>query len=485
MQIPELLLPAWDLEKAYFAFRYWADAIYMWVPAFSLRTRMNVVKECDIEEMVKFAHLNKKKVYITLNAFPHQGMMKSLEKHLNFLSKVSPDWLIIADTWVLYLANKICPKIPKHLSVQASTVSESWMRFWYESWVRRIILAREIPVKEVKKINQLFPEMELEYFVHWAVCMAYSGRCLLSNFMAYRDSNRGMCAHSCRWNYRVYDDEWRQLAVYNNDKKDVLTQGFCDWKDRNDIKSVVSKSVNWESLSIHDLEKSQVWEEEERKWDFIPVEEDFHWTHIMSSRDMCMIEYLNELVDAWVMSIKIEWRNKTIYYLVSVARAYSKALDDLKKWNDFDSSLWAEIHATANRGFFAWFLHWKPYMQWQQYEANRSISTHEFCWKVLRVFKKWDILDEDVEWFNSWYCFSENMLLINVKNRIDKGNKLIFIYPEISDDKSFEVQKLWKKWKEVDVIHWWDGNAFIFTPDWVEIENEVLIRQDVRNLGLM
>ena len=477
MKAPELLLPAWDLEKAYIAFRYWADAIYAWIPAFSLRTRMNVFKEVDIEEIVWFAHKNNKKVYITLNAFPHQWLINSLEKHLKFLSKVNPDWLIIADTWVLYLANKICPNIAKHLSVQASTVSESWMRFWYESWVRRIILAREISVSEIVKIHNLFPEMELEYFIHWAVCMAYSGRCLLSNFLASRDSNRGMCAHSCRWKYRIFDEEGRCLTAKDDD-------WICDnikfWNGNSLLKSI-SKWIDWEPISIRDFEDFQFWEEEQRKWEFIPVEQDFHWTHIMSSRDMCMIEHLKEITGAWVVSLKIEWRNKTIYYLASVARAYRKALYDIENWNEFDQELFDEIHSTANRGFFEWFLHWKPSHLGQQYEANRSTATHEFCWKILKIYKKWDILKKALEWFELWYVFKEDMLYVNVRNRIDKDNKLIFVYPNISDDKSFIAWDFYKHWKKVDIIHWWDWNAFIVIPSHMDIENWILIRQEVRN----
>ena len=472
MKKPELLLPAWDLEKAYLAFKYWADAIYCGVPAFALRTRMNVFKEAEIKEIVEYAHKNDKKVYITLNAFPHQWLIALLEMHLEFLSKINPDWLIIADSWVLYLANKICPKIPKHLSVQASTVSESWMRFWYENWVRRIILAREIPINEVSKIKNLFPEMELEYFVHWAVCMAYSWRCLLSNFMAFRDSNRGMCAHSCRWKYRVFDEEWRQLTSWDEDWKTIA---LPKW---------ITGSVKGDVLSIRDFEQFQFWEEEKRQWDFIPVEQDFHWTHIMSSRDMCMIEYLKEIKESWISSLKVEWRNKTIYYLASVARAYRKALDDIEEGKKFDETLWNEIHSTANRWFFAWFLHWKPLIEGQQYEANRSISTHEFAWKVLKFFNKWDVLDEDIDSLQKWHVFKETRILVEIKNRIEIGNVLFFVYSKISEDKKYKSFKFWKWASETEVVHWWDWNAWIWVPEWENIEEGVLIRQEVRNPGL-
>jgi len=469
MKLPELLMPAGSLEKAYYAFEYWADAIYCWVAMFALRTRMNTFTEENITEIIEFAHKNDKKVYITLNWFPHQNMIKMLRKHLEFLKLVNPDWIILADAWVLELANEICPDVPKHLSVQASTVSESWIRFWAKNWVTRIILAREIAIKEVKMIHEMFPEMELEYFVHWAVCMAYSWRCLLSNFMAQRDANRWMCAHSCRWNYKIFDEEWRELDLNERENK---TEKLLPW--------YISDSINWESLSIREFEKTQIWEEELRKWEYIPVEQDIHGTHIMSSRDMCMIENLQEVIDAWICSLKVEWRNKTIYYLTSVSRAYRNALDNIAKWKEFDQNLWEEIHSTANRWFFAWFLNWKPRVDGQQYEANRSTAKREFCWTVEDFFKKWEILNENTEWFEKWFVFPENMILVNPKNRLDVNSEIIFIYPKISDDKKISIQNLFKKWKETEVIHWWDWNWWVWI--WENIVKKwLLIRQEVKN----
>lgn len=411
----ELILPCWDREKADYAFMYWADSIYCWVAMFALRTRMNTITEADIEDIL-CKKPKWKKVYITLNWFPHQKLIPHLRKHLEFLKRVKPDWLIIADAWILNLANEICPHIPKHLSVQASTVSAEGLKFWHRNWINRIILAREIPISEVAQIHDDFPGMELEYFVHWAVCMAYSGRCLLSNFMAQRDSNRWMCAHSCRWKYKVY------------------------------------------------------LEEELREGQFIPIEEDEHWTHIMSSRDMCMIEHLKEIIDSWVTSLKVEGRNKTIYYLATVARAYRQALNDIDAWKQFDMKLFDEIHATANRWFFAWFLHGKPNVEWQQYEANRSTSVAEFAWKVLDFYPKWG-------------DFEENTILFEVKNRIDTWSEIRFMYPNIDDDVITKADVLIKNWKQVHAVHWWDWSALMQVPG-LTIMKWVLMRQAVQNDGL-
>ena len=262
MQIPELLAPAGDLEKAYYAFLYGADAIYCGSPIFSLRTRMNNFTENELKEILEFAKKNKKKVYVTLNGFPHQNMMDILKKHLEFLKTIKPHGLIIADTGVLSLANKIIPEIPKHLSVQATTLNAEAIQFWQQNGVERIILARELSLKEVIKLKKINPKVEMECFVHGAMCMAYSGRCLLSNFFTGRDANRGACAHSCRWKYRVYDSLGQEI-LWQKDKN-------------NDLRA---------------KEKICYIEEELRQGEFVKVEEDFHGTYLFSSRDMCLIEY--------------------------------------------------------------------------------------------------------------------------------------------------------------------------------------------------
>lgn len=361
--LPELLLPAGDLEKAYTAFRYGADAIYCGVPMFSLRTRENFFTEDDLEEIVKYAHKNGKKVYVTTNAFPHQYTIPLYEKHFKFLEKIKPDGVIFADMGVLSLANEFAPSLPKHLSVQTSTVNIPAIKAWKSLGVSRIILAREMAIREVKEIAKKLPDMELEYFVHGAVCMAYSGRCLLSNFTGGRDANRGVCNHTCRWNYQVYDEEGRVMNASNHFQSPCEKACKTEGKER----------------SIRDFEQHKIIEEETRKGEMIPVEEDFHGTHIMSSRDMCMIEHLEEIMNAGVCSLKVEGRNKTAYYCATIARAYRAALDLVSEKKPFDEKVWEEVHATANRGFFPGFLHGKPQSGAIQYEANRSVSKKNFA----------------------------------------------------------------------------------------------------------
>ncbi|PCI24460.1 U32 family peptidase [Candidatus Peregrinibacteria bacterium] len=457
MKLPELLLPAGDKEKAYVAFRYGADAIYMGMPMFSLRTRMNTVTESDIEEIVNFAREHNKKVYIVINGFPHQNMMEILTKHMKRLEEIKPHGLIIADPGVLSLANEYAPSLEKHLSVQSSTVNVPAMKFWQNNNICRVILAREIAIEEVVKIHNALPGMELEYFVHGAVCMAYSGRCILSNFMSARDSNRGACSHTCRWNYRVFDDGGNEIDV--SDRVDKRADAALEPKGKSccDTKPVDKPCCGsgGKAKSIHDFESKKYLEEELRPNEFIPVEEDFHGTHMMSSRDMCMIEHLQKVIDAGVISLKVEGRNKTIYYLATVTRAYRQALDNIADGKPFDEKLWEEIHATANRGFFAGFLHGKPQIGDQQYESGGSESTHHFVGKVLSA--------------------KDGKITFDVRNRLNIGDEIEFIFPDMKDDIKVTITKMEKGGSEVTALHGGNGEGSIFSD--IEIPEGILMRK--------
>lgn len=462
----ELLLPAGSKEKAFTAFRYGADAVYCGCPMFSLRTRENKVTEADITEIIAYAKKHQKTVYVTVNCFPHDFLIEQLTKHLQFLEEAKPDGIIFADLGVLSLATDHAPSIPKHLSVQTSTVNIPAIRMWQKMGVERIILAREMAIKEVKKIHEAVPEMELEYFVHGAVCMAYSGRCLLSNFTGGRDANRGVCNHTCRWNYRLYDEEGREVDM--SDHEESITNDKLQMTNEGKNVGAIPRGCptkNEKPKSIRDFEQNAFVEEEERQGEMIPMEEDFHGTHIMSSRDMCMIEHLGEIADAGVCSLKVEGRNKTEYYLATVTRAYRQALDDLDAGKPFDPMLWDEIHATANRGFFPGFLHGKPREGDIQYGQNRSTAHKEFC----GVVKKWE----------------KGRLFLQVKNRIEEGSLLEFVFPQKKDDFSLTAQDLLFGNEKVSVLHGGDENKISSITCEREVPEGIFIRQAVQNQGLL
>ncbi len=454
--LPELLLPAGSKEKAFAAFKYGADAVYCGVPMFSLRTRENNVTDEHIQEILDYAKEifektgRPRKVYVTLNGFPHEFAIEQIKTHLSFLEEVKPDGIIFADLGVLALANEYAPSVPKHLSVQTSTVNIPAMKMWMKMGVERVILAREMAIREVQKIHEALPELELEYFVHGAVCMAYSGRCLLSNFTGGRDANRGACNHTCRWNYKVFDEDGRVIDI--SDHEEVLTAE--DEKNKKE----------GEPKSLKDFEKLNFWEEEQRKDQIIPVEEDFHGTHIMSSRDMCMIESMQKIAEAGVCSLKVEGRNKTAYYAATIARAYRKALDNYAEGKEFDPILWEEIHATANRGFFPGFLNGKPRKGDIKYDANASTAKKEFCAEV-------------VEW-------KDGVLEVIVKNKITENSELEVVMPHMDDDFVITASGMKFGGESVSVLHGGNINKKAYILCETPLEAGTFIRQKTQNAGI-
>lgn len=319
---PELLLPAGDLRKLRVAFQYGADAVYAGVPAFSLRTKENEFSLESVKEAVDETRKLGKKIYLTVNIFPRNRKIPFLETALKKMAELKPDGFIVADPGVIMMMKDLCRGIPLHLSVQANNVNWASAKFWRQQGVSRIILSREITIPEIREIHEKNPGLELEFFVHGAICIAYSGQCLMSNYFSNRDGNQGCCSHSCRWKYKIY------------------------------------------------------LEEEQRPGQLIPVEEDEHGTYIMNSKDLCLIEYLKDLKEAGIVSFKIEGRNKSEYYAATTARAYRKAIDDMESGKPFDKKLLEELKKTSNRGFISGFL--EPGKQTEDFQKTAIHQTHEF-----------------------------------------------------------------------------------------------------------
>lgn len=267
----ELLAPAGSFSKMKYAFQYGADAVYFGVPDFSLRVRINKFSEKDISEAVTYAHKLKKKIYVTLNIYAHNRHLEKVEKHLKFLKKIKIDGIIASDPGIINLIKKHLPKVDIHLSTQANATNFEAVKFWKSLGVKRIILAREVTLAEIKEIGKKVKGIELEYFIHGAMCMSYSGRCILSKWMNDRSANLGDCTQPCRWEYKTVRDKM----------------------DRYEMK----------------------------------IEEDQHGTYFFNSYDMNLIEHIDELADAGISSFKIEGRAKSVYYVAIVTRAYRKVLD--------------------------------------------------------------------------------------------------------------------------------------------------------------
>jgi len=301
---PEIIAPAGDLTKLKYAIAYGANAVYCGLPAISLRAREN---EFTFEDLIEARRLTREagvKMYMTCNIFPRGPQLAFIEKFASEqLPQIQPDAVIFADPGIFAIVKRHNPEMKFHLSVQANNVNAEAIRFWYEQGVRRVIVARELSKFEIKAIHEAVPEMELEAFVHGSICFTYSGRCLISNYLLYRDGNRGTCGNVCRWKWKVFEVQ-----------------------------------------------------EEQRPDENFLLEEDEHGSYLFNSKDLCLIQKMDELREAGVSGFKIEGRHKSIGYLGTIVRAYKQALADSIASNPFDESLLREVHAVANRGYTLGFF---------------------------------------------------------------------------------------------------------------------------------
>jgi putative protease len=300
--LPELLLPAGDLHKLKIAYLYGADAAYCGVPRFSLRARENEISIQNLQDAVAIARSMGKRIYFTINAIPRNSKIASFPKYLTQMAELKPDGFIMADPGLMMIAREMHPEIPLHISVQANTMNYATVKFWQSIGAKRVILSREVSIPEVAEIKKQVPDMELEVFVHGAICIAHSGRCFMSNYFKGRDANQGACNNACRDEYKVY--------VTNPKQNDEMME----------------------------------------------LIEDSDGTFLMNSKDLRAISYLQEIIDAGVDSIKVEGRTKNDFYVAMVARTYRKALDDIRDGKPFDPNLLIELDKLSNRGYFTGFL---------------------------------------------------------------------------------------------------------------------------------
>lgn len=326
MKKPELLLPAGSLDRLKTALMYGADAVYCGLPSVSLRAK-STFTTADLKEGILYAHERGKKVYLTMNLFTHNSDIPRLTECVQMLKLLKPDGVIVADPGVFAFIGQMCPDLPRHISTQANVCSALTVQYWQNQGAALCVLGREVPLAEMREIRKMCPDIKLEAFVHGAMCVSYSGRCLLSNFMTGRSANKGNCAHSCRWKYKVY------------------------------------------------------LEEEQRPGQLMELEEDGHGTYIMNSRDLCLMPRLNEVMDVGLDSFKIEGRNKSEYYVAIAARAYRKAIDDY-----FDNPhAWtpdayvAELSTLQNRGYTLGFLDGNAGPESHNYDISASSGSWRYA----------------------------------------------------------------------------------------------------------
>jgi putative protease len=345
MKSPELLSPAGTLKNMRYAFAYGADAVYAGLPRYSLRVRNNDFREENLQKGIDEAHALGKHFYLTCNLMPHGAKLKTFVADLEPVVAMGPDALIMADPGLIMLVRERWPELPVHLSVQANTMNAASVRFWQSVGLKRIILSRELSLEEVEEIRQLCPDMELEVFVHGALCIAYSGRCLLSGYFNHRDANQGSCTNSCRWDYKVSDS---------------------------------GEARNPEADGSYYLE------EKERPGELMPIEEDEHGTYIMNSKDLRAVEHVERLVRMGINSLKIEGRTKSHYYAARTSQVYRWAIDDAVAGRGFRPELMTELEGLANRGYTDGFYQRHESQQLQSYRQNSSESERQiFVGEVL------------------------------------------------------------------------------------------------------
>ncbi len=336
---PELLSPAGSLKGLRYAFAYGADAVYAGLPRYSLRVRNNEFSDmATLGQGISEAHALGRGFYLACNLMPHGAKLKTFLDDIAPVLNLGPDALIMADPGLIMLVRDRWPRIPIHLSVQANTVNAAGVRFWQGVGISRVILSRELSLDEVAEIRQACPDVELEVFVHGALCIAYSGRCLLSGYFNRRDANQGVCTNSCRWEYKLSD-----LAGERHPQADQVYQ----------------------------------LEEKERPGEHLPVFEDEHGTYIMNSKDLRAVEHVERLVQIGVDCLKIEGRTKSHYYISRTAQVYRCAIDDAAAGQAFRPELLNELDGLANRGYTDGFYQRHKPQATQNYAQGASTSRRQ------------------------------------------------------------------------------------------------------------
>jgi len=350
--MPELLSPAGTLRNMRYALAYGADAVYAGQPRYSLRARNNDFDLARLETGIAEAHALGKKFFVASNVLPHNRKVDSYMADMEPVIALNPDALIMADPGLISMVRERWPEMPVHLSVQANTVNYAAVKFWQQLGLTRVILSRELSLDEVADIRQRCPDMELEVFVHGALCIAYSGRCLLSGYMNHRDSNQGTCTNSCRWEYKLNPAQENETG---------------------DLVAAQSNDSECGGMTRHEGAGQQyLLEEQERPGEYMPIEEDEHGTYILNSKDLRAVEHVAKLTEIGVDSLKIEGRTKSHYYVARTAQIYRQAIDDAVAGRPFDMSLLGKLEALANRGYTDGFYQRHHTQDHQNYMENAS-----------------------------------------------------------------------------------------------------------------
>ena len=407
MKRPELLAPAGSFEKAKTAFMYGADAVYCGTGALSLRSRAEVNND-DLAKTIEYAHGIGKKVYATINIYAWDEYYEEIKKQAKMLNELKVDGIIASDGGVIGILKEYAPDVDIHISTQANTVSYHSANFWYKNGAKRVILGREMNKEQIREIMKNKPkDLEVEMFVHGAICFGYSGRCFLSDFLASRSANLGDCAQSCRWAYNVYVEEHNKPG------------------------------------------------------NLMPVEHDEKGTYIFSSKDLCLIKEIPEVIEMGIDSLKIEGRLKTEYYLASVVNSYRCAIDDyLKDPESYDYTKYLnELEKTKTRGLTTFYFNSRDNKDFQEYDGKQYNPDYEFGGKVVE--------------------YGKDKSIIEIRNKLKVGDVLEILIPDNIAPHRFTIDKLWDSEtdEEVEFVNPGKAGQTIKMRLPIECENGWIIRR--------
>jgi len=407
MKKPELLAPAGSFNKAKIAFLYGADAVYAGTSSLSLRTRAEM-QDDDLIKTIRYAHEIGKKVYVAINIYAWDNMYDEIKNQARILNELRVDGIIVADGGVVDIIKEYAPDVEVHISTQANIVSYHTANFWHKNGAKRVILARELNKSQIRDIIDNTPiGLETEIFVHGAICFGYSGRCFLSDFLSCRSANLGDCAQSCRWSYNLYAEETNNPG------------------------------------------------------NLMPIEHDEKGTYIFSSKDLCLIKEIPEIVEMGVDSLKIEGRLKTEYYLATVVNAYRNAIDDyMRNPENYDCTKYMnELEKTKTRGLTTFYFNDRNNKDFQEYEGKQYNPNYEFGGKVIE--------------------YNDDKSIIEIKNRLQVGDTLEIIIPGQIETYKFDIEKLWdpETDEEIDVVNPGKAGQTVKMKLPIRVEEDWIIRR--------
>ncbi|MFU2058058.1 tRNA 5-hydroxyuridine modification protein YegQ [Avibacterium volantium] len=435
---PELLSPAGSLKNMRYAFAYGADAVYAGQPRYSLRVRNNEFNHANLKIGIDEAHALGKKFYVVVNIAPHNSKLKTFIKDLQPVVEMKPDALIMSDPGLIMLVREHFPEMDIHLSVQANAVNWATVKFWKQMGLTRVILSRELSIDEIAEIRQQVPDMEIEIFVHGALCMAYSGRCLLSGYINKRDPNQGTCTNACRWEYSV--EEGKEDEVGNIVGNEIPVKN---------VAPTLGEGQTTDKVFL--LAESQRPEEK------MSAFEDEHGTYIMNSKDLRAVQHVEKLTQIGVHSLKIEGRTKSFYYCARTAQVYRKAIDDAAAGKPFDESLMDTLESLAHRGYTEGFLRRHTHDEYQNYDYGYSISERQqFVGEFTGVRK-------------------EGLAEVAVKNKFLLGDEVELMTPK--GNIVFKIERMLnRKGEEVEAALG-DGHfVFLDVPEDLDLDYALLMR---------